>query len=162
VPDDWPLIPTILFLFVVAFARAGTTYAIARGLRGASDRRSSLLSRPMVQRAEETVRRYGAPAVALSFLTVGIQTAINAAAGALKMPLARYLPALAFGALVWGVLYATVGMAVVLSVLGNGWALVGVVTVLGAVALMTRLARRRWLDESTRDDLTAVEVTPED
>ena len=37
--------------------------------------------------------RFGAPLVTLSFLTVGVQTVLNAAAGGLRMPLRRYTPA---------------------------------------------------------------------
>ena len=49
--------------------------------------------------------------VTLSFLTVGIQTLVNLAAGVLRMPLRRYLPALIVGAIIWAFLYATVGFA---------------------------------------------------
>lgn len=144
-PDDWPLLPTLVFLTVVAFTRAGATYAVARGLRSATGRRSRLLDRPSVLRAEATVRRFGAPAVALSFLTVGVQTAVNAAAGALRMPLGRYLPALAVGALLWGTIYATVGMAAFAALWGglSPGLLAAAVLLVAAVALATAYARRR-------------------
>ena len=51
-----------------------------------------------------------APIVALSFLTVGFQTVANVAAGVARMPLRRYLPALAIGGLAWALLYATLGV----------------------------------------------------
>ena len=91
------------------------------------------------------MRRFGAPAVTLSFLTIGAQTAINAAAGALKMPLTRYLPALAAGALVWGVIYATIGMAVFRSFWGSGSgvALLAALVALAVVALTTVVVRSR-------------------
>ena len=92
------MLPTYAFLFVVACARGGATYALARGLRDASTKRSPWAERPAIQRAERLVSRYGAPAVSVSFLTVGVQTAVNAAAGVLRMPLRHYLPALAVGA----------------------------------------------------------------
>jgi membrane protein DedA with SNARE-associated domain len=145
VPDDLPLVPTILFLFVVALGRAGLTYAIARWLRNAAGHRAAFLDRPSVARAEQTVRRFGAPAVTLSFLTIGVQTAVNAAAGALRMPLVVYLPALAAGAALWAVLYATVGLAAAAALLGRlspillGLAVVAVVV----VALATSYGRRR-------------------
>jgi membrane protein DedA with SNARE-associated domain len=60
---------------------------------------------------QQLVARWGAPVVALSFLTVGIQTLVNLAAGVLRMPLRRYLPALTVGAIIWALLYATVGFA---------------------------------------------------
>lgn len=87
-----------VFLFGVAFARAGATYALARGACNVGSRHTALLQRPGVARAEGAVRRYGAPVVTLCFLTVGVQTAVHLAAGSLRMPLRRYLPALALGA----------------------------------------------------------------
>jgi membrane protein DedA with SNARE-associated domain len=110
--DDWPAAAAFAFLFGVAFCRGGATYAVARGLRGLAARRSSLVERPAVRRAEVVVRRYGAPAVTLCFLTVGVQTAVNAAAGSLRMPLTRYLPALGVGAVIWATVYVTIGIAV--------------------------------------------------
>ena len=47
------------------------------------------------------VARWGAPVVTLSFLTVGIQTLVNLAAGVMRMPLRRYIPALTVGAILW-------------------------------------------------------------
>lgn len=47
--------------------------------------------------------------VALSFLTVGFQTLVNLAAGAARMPLRRYLPAMVVGGIAWAFLYATAG-----------------------------------------------------
>ena len=110
--DDWPAGLAFAFLFAVAFCRGGATYAIARGLRGLAARRSELVERPSVRRAEAVVSRYGAPAVTLCFLTIGVQTAVNAAAGSLRMPLPRYLPALAVGAALWATIYVTIGIAV--------------------------------------------------
>ena len=49
--------------------------------------------------------------VALSFLTVGIQTLVNLAAGVMQMPLRRYIPALTVGSILWAFLYATAGFA---------------------------------------------------
>jgi membrane protein DedA with SNARE-associated domain len=60
---------------------------------------------------QQLVARWGAPVVTVSFLTVGIQTLVNLAAGVMRMPLRRYLPALTVGAILWAFLYATVGFA---------------------------------------------------
>lgn len=112
-PENWPAAALFVLLFGVAFARAGATYALARGARHVGSRHTALLERPGVARAERGVRRYGAPVVTLCFLTVGVQTAVHLAAGSLRMPLSRYLPALALGALVWATVYLTIGFAVV-------------------------------------------------
>lgn len=49
--------------------------------------------------------------MSLSFLTVGVQTVINLAAGATRMPLIRYIPATVIGSIAWAFLYGTVGFA---------------------------------------------------
>lgn len=109
---DLPLLPAVAFLYVVIWCRAGATYLLGRGARKAADRGriATFLGSPSVQRATELVNRWGAPVVALSFLTVGFQTAANAAAGLTGMPARRYLPALAIGGLAWAFIYATVGL----------------------------------------------------
>ena len=138
---DWPTVPLFCFLFVVACARAGATYAIARGARGVADRKSDVTRRPGVLWAERIVERYGAPAVVLCFFTVGVQTAINAAAGALRMSLPRYLPALAVGAVIWATIYVTVGIAVLEAVWGGHWWLPLIcLAVVGAVGWLVH----RW------------------
>jgi membrane protein DedA with SNARE-associated domain len=90
------------------------------------------------------VRRFGAPAVTLGFLTVGVQTAINASAGMLRMPQRRFLPAVTLGALLWAVLYTTVGFTVVDAWLGGvawWWAVVALAVVATIVVVSRRLDR---------------------
>jgi membrane protein DedA with SNARE-associated domain len=91
------------------------------------------------------VARYGPPAVTASFLTVGLQSAVNLSAGFLRMPLHHYLPALALGALIWAGIYLSVGVAVV-----NAWlagegllGLLAAVALLGLVTGATLMLRRR-------------------
>lgn len=99
-----------------------------------------------MRRGEEVVRRFGAPAVTLCFLTVGVQTAVNLAAGTLRMPLRRYLPALLLGALLWAGVYLTVGIAVVEAFWGSSrpWVLLAVIAAAGLTAVaVRRLLRRR-------------------
>jgi membrane protein DedA with SNARE-associated domain len=148
VPQDLPVAAAYAFLVVVAFCRGGATYVLGRLVRraGAASRRAELFERPMMLRAERLVRRVGPPVVSLSFLTVGVQSAVNASAGFLRMPLRHYLPALGLGAMVWAGVYVTVGIAVVQAWLGSGsgrWLLAGV-TVVGLVAAVSWWVRRRW------------------
>ena len=137
---DWvqslPLLPAIAFLYVVIWARAGGTYLVGRGARKAANRGrvKKLLESTSVQRATELVNRWGAWVVALSFLTVGFQTAANAAAGLTAMPARRYLPALAVGGLAWAIIYATVGLVAV-----AGWFELFLVSPAGAVAVLALL-----------------------
>ena len=109
----WPYPVAVAALFVVVMLRAGATYAIGRaaqeGVR--RSRLSRVMAKPRFARMQQMVARWGAPVVALSFLTVGIQTLVNLAAGVMRMPLRRYLPALTVGAILWAFLYATVGFA---------------------------------------------------
>lgn len=143
--DEWPVWAAFVLFFLGAFVRGAATYGVGRGLRRAGDSRQGLarqLDRPTMRRAEQWIGRWGAPVVSLGFLTVGVQTAINATAGLLNMPLRRYVPALVVGALMWATVYVTVGMAVIEAALGRvpwWWALVGLAVLVGIVAVSRRL-----------------------
>jgi membrane protein DedA with SNARE-associated domain len=148
VPSDLPLVAAAyVLLVVVVLCRAGGTYALGRlGRRaGAASRRAQVFERPVFRRSEEIVGRFGPPAVTASFLTVGLQSAVNLSAGFLRMPLRHYLPALALGALIWAGIYLSVGVAVVSAWLaGDGLlALLGAAALLALVAGVTVLLRRR-------------------
>lgn len=155
-PSDLPLeVAAYVFLVVVVHLRAGGTYALGRLVRRAGDhsRLSGLLSRPMVRRSEQVVGRFGPPAVAASFLTVGFQSAMNLTAGFLRMPLRHYLPALSVGSLIWAAMYLSVGLAVLRAWQAEGSA----ATVLAAAVLLVLVAglavlvRRRLLVPATGD-----------
>jgi membrane protein DedA with SNARE-associated domain len=99
-------------LYVIVLLRAGGTFAVG-WLAGAGARRSRLAGRTSsakFRRAERAIQRWGAPVVAVSFLTVGFQTAANFLAGSMHMPLPRYLPALFVGGAGWALIYATAGL----------------------------------------------------
>ncbi|MET3987776.1 VTT domain-containing protein [Streptomyces sp. PvR034] len=107
-------------LYAIVLLRAGGTFAIG-WLAAAGARRSRFAGRTSsakFQRAERAIQRWGAPVVAVSFLTVGFQTAANFIAGSMRMPLTRYLPALFVGGAAWSLIYATAGIGV-LQVLGR-------------------------------------------
>ncbi|MFG3345716.1 DedA family protein [Streptomyces sp. NPDC048018] len=101
-------------LYAIVLLRAGGTFAVG-WLAGAGARRSRFAARissVTFRRAEKAIQRWGAPVVAVSFLTVGFQTAANFLAGSMRMPLPRYLPALFLGGAAWALLYATAGLGV--------------------------------------------------
>ncbi len=133
--------------FCGALARGSATYWAGRALRygGGRSRFARHLDRPAVVRAEAFVRRFGAPAVAVSFLTIGFQTAVNAAAGALQMPWWRYLPGVVVGALFWATIYTTIGFAVLQAWFGNhpGPWLAGALGAVAVTVLATLVGRRR-------------------
>jgi membrane protein DedA with SNARE-associated domain len=137
--DGWPYAAVFALFFASGMARSNLTYWAGRGLRygGGRSRFGRHLDRPAVLGAETVVRRFGAPLVVLAFLTVGVQTAVNAAAGSLRMPLRRYVPATVVGSLLWATLYTTVGLTVLGTVLGGGspwwWAVTAVLVALVAV-----------------------------
>lgn len=149
-------------LYVIVLLRAGGTFAVG-WLTGAGARRSRFagrISSTKFRRAERAIQRWGAPVVAVSFLTVGFQTAANFLAGSMRMPLSRYLPALLVGGAAWALIYATAGLGV-LEVLGR---LFAERTALGVSAVAVPLLvvcgvvahrRRRALPSSASGDTAA-------
>ncbi|QCR55000.1 hypothetical protein C1N80_10505 [Brachybacterium sp. SGAir0954] len=156
-----PLLPAVGVLYVVILCRAGATYAIARGTRSVADRGrvAELLASPRVRRATGIVNSWGAPVVALSFLTVGFQTAANAAAGLTGMPLRRYLPALAIGGLAWAVVYATIGLVALAAwfelFLRSPWAAVAVLALIVVLVVVVVLSRRSRAHRRAQDPTPA-------
>lgn len=98
-------------MFVIVFLRANATYWLGRLLQHGAGRTrlAHRMESPAYLRATEAINQWGPPVVAISFLTIGFQTMVNLAAGATRMPLARYLPAMALGCLAWAFLYGTAG-----------------------------------------------------
>lgn len=99
-----------LSLFTLVFVRVQAVYWIARlaGDGARSRQFGRRLESPRVRRAEELLNRYGPPAVTVSLVTPGVQTAVNALAGISRMPFPRYLIAMVVGCAAWAVVY-TVG-----------------------------------------------------
>ena len=114
-PLSWsfPIAVTWLIMFGIIIVRAGGTFLLGRlarrGIRR-FERIERIMAGAKYRRAEATIDRCGAPVVALSFLTVGLQTVINLAAGTTGMRYRRYLPALAIGGSVWALIYSTAGL----------------------------------------------------
>ncbi|GAA1699311.1 VTT domain-containing protein [Microcella alkalica] len=151
--------------YVVVLLRGGATYALGRGVRGGA-RRTRLKARletPRFSRAERIVERWGAPVVAASFLTVGFQTLANLAAGALRMPLIAYLPALAVGGFAWALIWGVVGVATYeaiaeLAMRSPLEAAVFVVLVVGTLVLIEVLNHRR---QTRRDEVSLLQAAAE-
>lgn len=100
-------------LFAIVMIRVNVTYWLGRGAAAGVERTrlAEVLHRPKAAKAQALIQRWGPYAVVLSFLTIGLQTAVNLAAGAARMPLRRYLPAATAGSVIWALLYATIGLA---------------------------------------------------
>ncbi|GAB3717895.1 DedA family protein [Nocardiopsis nanhaiensis] len=134
-------------LLVVILLRAPATYWLGRGL-GAGVARSRVGQRlgPKLDAAKQRIDRFGAPVVTLSFFTVGMQTAINFAAGAVRMRFPVYFAAVFVGGLAWAGLWGVVISGVVGAwlalFLNSPWTAVGVV-VLAALAVAGLVVRSR-------------------
>jgi membrane protein DedA with SNARE-associated domain len=139
-PAGSPLPLVLGGLFVVAVLRAGATYCLARSARHVLGTRR-WLEGPRLRRAEVLVSRFGAAAVTFCVLTVGVQTAVHATAGSLRMPLRRYLPALAAGAGLWAVLYAALGLVVLRTAASAGTSAALVFAGITALLLLLRRSR---------------------
>jgi membrane protein DedA with SNARE-associated domain len=159
----WPYPVAVGTLFVIVLLRAGATYALGRGTQAGAGRTrlARLMARPGFRGAQRLVERWGAPVVVASFLTVGVQTVVNLAAGLARMPLRRYLPALVVGSLIWAFLYATVSAAG-LAALRLLYTVSPVAAIVVGVALLLALAgyvawqtRRRTEDLDGAPELAA-------
>ena len=114
-PTTWeaPFAIVVIAMFCIVMARANGTYWLGRGLAAGAKktRASKLLESRHYATATRWLNRWGAPAVSISFLTIGIQTMVNLAAGVTRMPLRRYLPAVIVGCIMWAFIYSTIGFA---------------------------------------------------
>lgn len=157
-------LPAFGGLFVIVMLRANATYWIGRGAAAGTRRWRSgdggdARTAAHVERARRLINRWGPIAVVFCFLTVGIQTAVNATAGVTRMPLRRYLPAVTLGSILWATLYATVGLAAAKAWLAAAArsplaaTLIALVLVAALVGLVVhRRARRRRGGAGTRED----------
>jgi membrane protein DedA with SNARE-associated domain len=140
-----PFWQAFLALFASAMVRSNGTYWVGRGAI-AGWRRYRGAHGDLTARAERLIHRFGPFAVTLSYLTVGIQTAIHLTAGVVRMPLRWYLPAAVVGSVVWAVLYATIGLAVVQAWLaaeaGSWWGAVVVLAVVAGIVTWVVVRRR--------------------
>lgn len=144
---DKPVWLAFAILFAVAELRGNLIYAAGRGLRAGGERTrlARHLDSAAMQRAETLVRRVGPIAVTLGHLTVGIQSVITAAAGAMRMPQRRFQIALAAGALLWAAIYTTIGVAAFDAVTGRipwWWLALGLVVAAVLVTGVSRLLSR--------------------
>lgn len=144
-PDDLSIAAAFGLLWVIGALRGAATYAVGRGARRAGEGREAaerLFARPGMVRAQHVLGRWGAPAVAASYLAVGLQTAVCLAAGLLRVPARHALPAVVVGAALRAALYTVVGVAVVAAWV-SGPAGPWVVLAALAVVLVTLAVRRR-------------------
>lgn len=153
--DSGPLL--IGFLFVVVFCRAQATYWLGRAIPAGllrSRRESGIIFRlttwfdgPTPRRGAALLERWGLIVIPLCFLTVGLQTAILAGSGLVRLRWRRFTLAMLPGAVAWAFLYGlgmlAVWTAAVGAVAGSPWAWAALAAILCAFYLFTRVKRRQ-------------------
>lgn len=133
-------------LWLIVMARSNATYWIGRGAIAGWRRHRLAPASASRARAEALIRRLGPAGVTLSYLTIGIQTAVHLSAGLLRMPLRYYLPAAVIGSVAWAVIYATIGMAFIeawIAAAAGSWFAAAALLVLGIGLTTWLLSRRR-------------------
>lgn len=152
--SGWPFWALLSFMFGVAFLRGQATYWLARGitrasLQGAPDegwrgRMAAWLDSPGVDHGANVLRRFGIVAVPLCYLTVGLQTAVLASAGVLRLHALVFTLAQIPGAVAWAVIYSTIGWAIweaaLFTAAGSPWGIAAIALVIGL--LIWFVARR--------------------
>ena len=163
IPDaiaDGPWWWIFLFLLCVVFLRAQATYWVGRGLRrgaagngdpgtgepnaqaGIERRAARRFAGPAWQRAQDFVERWGFIGIPLSFLTIGFQTLVNAAAGFMRMRWDLYTLAMLPGCLMWAAVYSGLGFSLVAAWKASPWLFAAALVALVAAAWgLTRLRR---------------------
>ena len=143
--SDLPLGWTLLAFWCLAMTRSNGAYWIGRSIAAGTSmsRFAKLLDSPLYQRAQAMAARWGVLAVPLSFLTVGVQTFVQISAGVTRMPLRRYLPAVALCSAIWALIYGSIGMAVILAWLVTGGHWTPVLLLLAVVTALVVMHRRR-------------------
>lgn len=154
---DWlegrPFLITAAILFGIVLLRAQATYWAGRGAANGM-RRTRLGERmagPRMTRATAALNRWGLPVITVSFITVGFQTVVNAAAGLTRMRWGRYTVAMLPGCIAWSIIYATVGFAAITAwmSLHGAWKWVAAIALLlvaiagGAIWMHVRAMRRK-------------------
>ncbi len=153
VPDaisSWGWWAAYVFLFFVVFFRAQGTYWLGRGVvSGALHTRwRKRFEGPMMQRAHAYLEKYGPFGVPVSFLTVGFQTAVNAAAGIGRMRYGVYTLAMIPGCLAWAGLYTALGAAALRLFETFTWWFAGAVLLAIAIGVAAALVRRHRRGDS--------------
>jgi membrane protein DedA with SNARE-associated domain len=163
-----PFAGVIAALFGIVFLRTQLFYWLARGVAAGSIRVPSIKARtesPGVQRAMDRLHRWGAPVVTLSYLTIGFQTAVNVAAGLVRMPFLRYLVAMIPGCVAWAFIYGTIGLGAFYATLAlaasSPWLTAAGLFALAAIIVSATIVvrrRRRRAGETPEGDEAALQI----
>lgn len=159
--NPFPVALTLLAL--IAFARGQATYWIARVVTEQTLARThpvegwragvhDWLQDQGPQRGRQVVQRGGLVMIPLCYLTLGFQTLVLAGAGMLRISWPVFTLVQIPGALVWGLIYATIGFAVwgaaLAALAGSPLALAGLIAILLLIVTTLVLAHRRKQDRA--------------
>lgn len=147
-------------LFVIVFCRAQGTYWLGRlaargalagaGKDGVWGSIAHWFNGPTPKRGAKLLDKWGLIIIPLCFLTVGIQTAVNAGAGLVSMKWRTYTLAMIPGCIAWAILYGmgmlAIWMALLGAVAGSWWGRTGLLAV-AAVAIGVIAWRKRTSSE---------------
>jgi membrane protein DedA with SNARE-associated domain len=147
-----------LLLTLVALLRGQVTYWVARVVTEQTLRHTApttgwragvhaWLGGEGVARGRTSLQRWGLVMVPLSYLTVGFQTLVLAAAGLIRIPWLRFSLAQLPGAAAWGLIYSTIGFAVwgaaIAALAGEPLAVAALAALLLVAVTTVLLGRRR-------------------
>jgi len=158
-----------LFLLAVVFSRSQGTYWVGRwlrrGLTGRPDASVSVQDKPSErrarwarrfsgpgwERAENFLDRWGFIGIPVSFLTVGFQTMVLAAAGFGRMRWDLFTAAMIPGCAAWATIYTALGVGLAQAWTRSIWLFAGILVALVAAAwALTAIRRSRTSDSAVR------------
>lgn len=145
--ESWPFVWLYLFFVLGAVLRSQALYWLGRSVAagGQRTRWASRLDGPRTRRAVRLIERWGMPVVPLSFLTVGLQSAVQGAAGLLRLGWLRYTLWTVPGWLVWALVWTGGGTVAVYGAVAlaaqSPWALAA--ASVGVALLVTAVVLRR-------------------
>ena len=146
-----------VFLFMVVLLRAQTTYWLARaaasgavlatGRQGFLGAVARWFDGPVPRKGAAMLDKWGIIVMPLCFLTVGIQTAVNAGAGLVRMRWSTYTIAMIPGCVLWALLYGLGTLAVfaaaIRAVAGSPWGWAGLALIVALIAAKIVWGRRK-------------------
>ncbi|WP_158676370.1 DedA family protein [Tessaracoccus sp. OH4464_COT-324] len=160
-PMSWteaPLALVVGALWLISMLRSNGTYWIGRMVaRGTGQSRwRGLLESRHYRRAQNWLNQWGPLAVVMCFLTIGLLTMVNLAAGITRMSLPRYLVSVSIGCLIWAMIYGTVGFIGFVAI-AKLWEL-SPASVLGLSALLVGAVCYLWFSSRRRRSMAAAQA----
>lgn len=150
-------IALFLFVFVMSFIQGQVTYWVGRlvvegTFKGRGKTKffgaiANFFEGPVPQTGAKFLARWGLPVITLCYLTVGLQTAVIAGAGVLRVPWLRFtlfmVPGVAIKAVLWGTGLLVIWQSILYAAAGNPWAWLVLVVIIGCLVGFWWIRRRK-------------------